>query len=144
MCYGFLRAASGCGFGMTRKLYEAIGEFDESLRRLEDLDYSWRVQLSGVVIQLVTDAVVQYRHPATLHGLFRQAYFDGISELDLNRKFAAAGMRPRTWNRVLASWCGLLRTLPLFGDRTRRGQWVVRAAELLGWMTGRIGGAPAG
>jgi len=141
MCFGFLRAASGCGFGVTRGVYETVGEFDESLRRLSDIDYSWRVQLSGVPIHLATSAVVQYRHRGTMRELLRQAYIDGVSELALNRKFAPAGMQPRSWREVFSSWRGLLRTLPFSGDRTRRGQWLVTAAELLGWMKGRIGGA---
>lgn len=44
---GFLPAAPGCGFGLRRSVFERVGEFDEELQRLADIDYSWRVQLLG-------------------------------------------------------------------------------------------------
>lgn len=134
VCFDFMPAASGCGFGITRTLYERVGEFDEMLPRLADIDYSWRAQLAGTTIHLAVDAVVQYRYRGTLRGMFRQSYGDGLGQAALYRKFKQAGMPKRTAKNILASCYGLLQALPMLRDHVGRGQWLLWAGETLGYL----------
>jgi glycosyltransferase involved in cell wall biosynthesis len=134
VCFDFLPAASGCGFGITRRLYVRVGGFDESLRRLVDIDYSWRAQLAGTEIHLAIDAVVQYRYRGTLKGLFLQAYGDGLGQVALYRKFSQTGMPRRTAKSILASCYGLMRSMPILRSQEGRGQWLLWAGETAGHL----------
>lgn len=136
VCYDFLPAASGCGLGITRRLFERIGPFDETLARLTDIDFSWRAQLSGTPIHLVTDAVVQYRYRSDLRAMFRASYGDGIGMARLYRKFGRVGMPKRRLKDLAASLLGSVRSVGMLRDKVRRGTWLIGLAETLGYLRG--------
>lgn len=52
---------NGCTVVMTKALYKAIGPFDEERRYTHDLDYWFRVLLSGTPFHLLPDALIAYR-----------------------------------------------------------------------------------
>jgi len=138
VCLGFLPAASGCGFGLTRRLYDEVGPFDEALMRLDDLDYSFRAQLAGMKIHLVPDAVVYYRYRQTLAGTYRQCFKDGQSEVELLKKYARYGMRWRPWTQGVRSWIGLMLALARIRDKVGYGLWLKNLGVLAGRMAGSI------
>jgi glycosyltransferase involved in cell wall biosynthesis len=137
LCHDFLPAASGCGFGFTRRLHERVGLFDESLRRLSDIEYSWRAQLLGAKIHLVPEAIVQYRYVSSPKGLFRLSFNDTISALQLYRKYRSVGMSPpQSFKGFLGSCYGLLRSVPMRHDQAAWGKWMVSAGSAFGWLWG--------
>ncbi len=135
---GFLPAAGGYGLGFTRRVYERVGAFDESLPRMSDIDYTWRVQLAGFKLQFLPHAVVHYRHRATLRGMFVQAYRDGQADVLLYKKYHEHGMPWKSWWQGVKSWILMIPRLPQLCTRAGRGLWVVDAGFMLGHLRGSI------
>jgi GT2 family glycosyltransferase len=68
----YLNFASGCNFGMTRRLYETVGALDESIPCCYDTDYCWRAQLAGFKLHFVPEALIHYRLRHTPKALYKQ------------------------------------------------------------------------
>lgn len=134
---GFLPAASGCGFGLRRRAWEAVGPFDESFDRLEDIDYSWRAQLAGFRIHYAGDAVVHYRYRGSLGATWRQCFLDGRYETRLYERYRSRGMPWRPLRRAAREWAGLVRSLPALRRHEGRAYWLKSA----GFATGRLDGS---
>jgi cellulose synthase/poly-beta-1,6-N-acetylglucosamine synthase-like glycosyltransferase len=62
---------------MTRKAFDAVGGFDTTLTRGEDIAMSWDIVDAGFTIDYVADAVLYYRHRAGLWPMLRQHYLYG-------------------------------------------------------------------
>jgi glycosyltransferase involved in cell wall biosynthesis len=135
---GFLPAAAGYGLGFTRRVYEQIGAFDESLPRLSDIDYTWRAQIAGFKLKLLPNAVVHYRYRDSLNGIFEQAFLDGQAQVMLYKRYREHGMLWDSWWQSIRSWVSMIRQLPELRTRVGRGEWVVRAGNSLGHLWGSI------
>jgi len=135
---GFLPAAAAYGLGFTRRVYERVGAFDESLLRMSDIDYTWRVQLAGFTLQFLPHAVVYYRHRDTLKGMFEQAYRDGQAQVQLYKKYREQGMPWDSWWRGVKSWALTIRRVPQLRTRVGRGAWLVNTGFTLGRIRGSI------
>lgn len=132
-----LSFTGGGGMGVKRSLHEAMGGFDESILRLEDIDYCWRLQLSGVKLHFVPDAVLYVRYRSTLAGMYRQARQWAESEVLLYKKYQALGMHSFSWRTGLKSWGRLLQEMPQVCSLESRRQWCWRLA----WRWGRLQGS---
>ncbi len=77
----FLPHASASGLAVHRHVHDAVGGFDESMLRLQDTDYCWRLQLAGFTLHYVEDALVHYRLRESVAASTRQSFgygrFDG-------------------------------------------------------------------
>lgn len=135
---GFLPAAAAYGLGITRRVYERVGAFDESLPRMSDIDYTWRVQLAGFKLQFLPHAVVHYRHRETLRGMFVQAYRDGQTQVLLYKKYREQGMTWKSWRSGVKSWTFMILQFPQLRTRLGRGRWLVDAGFILGRLRGSI------
>jgi glycosyltransferase involved in cell wall biosynthesis len=133
----FLPHAGGGGLAIRREHHQAIGGFDESYPALEDTDYCWRLQLSGVPLTFVKDAVVRIRLKAGAAALFRQGVHFGRHNVRIYRRYRDRGMPYLGPLPGLLRWIKLLLRLPLAmwkpGDRAR---WFWQ----LGWRCGRVRG----
>ncbi|MFN3867253.1 MAG: glycosyltransferase, partial [Demequina sp.] len=89
-----LRAAGGGNLGVAAAVFAALDGFEEALRIGEDIDLCWRAQRAGSVLGEAPDAVVHVRRPASVHGLFRQAYAYGRGERQLTYRYLAAVLPP--------------------------------------------------
>lgn len=138
VCLDFLPAASGCGFGITRRLFDEVGEFDESLDRLDDLDYSWRAQLAGLNIHLEPDAVVYYRYRQTLVDTYRQCFSDGRYQVELLKRYAPYGMRWRPWTQGVRDWLGVAIWLLKIRNKMGYAHWLKSTSGLAGRLVGSI------
>jgi glycosyltransferase involved in cell wall biosynthesis len=135
----FLVHAGGGTLGIKRSLHRQIGGFDESLPPREDTDYCFRVQLLGVKLHFVPDAVLHVRLRDTLPGMFRQARLWGELGILVYKK-----LRERTDTRVerpwishIGAWRGLLRRLPQLRHPQGRAAWI----RSLGFQVGRLQGS---
>jgi GT2 family glycosyltransferase len=133
----FLPHASGGTLGVKRSVFEAVGGFDESQRFLADTDFCWRVQLAGIPLEFVPDAVVHMRVRGTLKGMFRQARGWGEYDVRLYKRYRPRGMPKLSWKSGLGAWRRLLRNSPRLLDERRRIAWV----WALGWRLGRLQGS---
>lgn len=132
----FLPHAGGGTLGVKRQLHEAVGGFDESFLCLCDTDYCWRLQLAGVELHFVPDAVVHIRYRRSLGGIFRQAFSYGEYNVKIYEKYRSKGMPHLGPFPGLARWAKLLLTVPVLFTRPGRGRWVWQA----GWRMGRLRG----
>lgn len=131
----FLPFAMGGSVGVRRDLHVKVGGFDERLSTGEDVDYCYRIQLSGTPIHFAPEAVVHYRVRQRLSDIFRQHRSYGGAWTILLKHYAPYGMQRPPQLRALASWLLLVLSLPLYvPTRERRAVWVSR----LGWKIGRL------
>lgn len=92
--------ALGNAIGMTRRCYERVGDPTAWLGSSWDVDYCWRVQLAGMKLTFVPEALMHYRMRSTAQARFRQARHWCGHHAQLHMRY---GMRP--WWRYLAFCC---------------------------------------
>ena len=93
-----LRLAVICNaIGMTRNCYTRVGDPTDWIGTAWDVDYCWRVQLAGMKLTYVPEALVHYRLRDTAEGRFKQARTWGRGHVKLHIRY---GMKP--WWRYLA------------------------------------------
>lgn len=134
----FVPHATSSALGLTRRLHDELGGFDETMDVLFDTDLSVRAQLAGHAIHEVPEAVVRYRYRDTLGGTFRQARSYAAAMALLQCRYVPAGARApgrRTW--LVEGWQPVLGALPRAGTAAGRA----RLAWLLGWQAGRYAGS---
>ena len=102
LCY--LPHAAGASLGVKRSAYDAVGGFDESILILEDTDFCWKIQLKGVELQFVPEAVVHYRFRHTLDGIYRQARGYGEGHVLLYKKYKSLGSPKLFWKESIKTW----------------------------------------
>lgn len=136
----YLPYAFGCTIGVTRRLHDSIGGFDEEMVPSgEDMDYCWRLQLHGARIRFVEDAVTHYQLRHRLREIYRQGRNYGIGNTLVYKKHRALGM-PRATHPVITGarkWLGLVKLLALAWNKERRAL----AAWHVGLRTGMLVGS---
>ncbi len=138
----YLPHASGSTLGVKRSIHKAVGGFDETMLRLPDTDYCWRIQLAGTKLHFVSDAVIHYRFRHTIEGIYHQARLWGKYNVLLYKKYRGLDMPKLSWKTSAITsvqvWLRLLRKLPkiVFGNKESRASW----AWKLGWHVGRLQG----
>ena len=132
----YLDHAGGCGLGVRREAFEAVGGFDESWTLLEDTDLTWRLQLAGYELGFAPEAVVHIRFRSGLAS-FRQAYGYGVYNVRLYKEYRSRGMPPLGPREALWSLYRMFKTLPeLLRPETR-----LRYLRTLGFRLGRFAGS---
>jgi len=133
----FLDHAGGCGLGVRRDAFEAVGGFDPSFRLLEDTDLTWRLQLAGHALAFAPDAVVHIRFRPDVRGSFRQAFGYGRYNVLLYKRYRPHGMPRLRVRDGVASLVALVLRLPQLFDAKRRAAYV----RAVGFRLGRIRGS---
>ena len=104
----FLPHAGGCGLGMRKSLFLRLGGFDETWRLLEDTEFCWRAQLSGVDLTFLKHAMVHIRMPSNARGSIQQAFRWGAYNVRLYKRFRKE--MPRIpWRKGIRWWMYFLR-----------------------------------
>jgi GT2 family glycosyltransferase len=134
----YLPHAAGCNLGIKRALHEAVGGFDESFRILNDTDYCWRVQLTGVTLHSVPEAVVHYRFRHSMWDIYWQALEYGMDNVLLYKKYRPLGMPELSWSIGARKWLSLLRHLHRLRHRKYQAAWLWKFAWHLGRVLGSI------
>ena len=132
----YLPHAAGASLGIKRSVHNAVGGFDETLLRLEDTDYCWRIQLTGIELHFVADAVIYHRFRHTIQGLYRQAFLWGEYNVFLYKKYLQLGMPKLSWRASIKAWLGLLKRLPQLLSKEERVKWI----WIFGYRIGRLQG----
>ncbi|MFJ4918760.1 glycosyltransferase [Streptomyces sp. NPDC088725] len=138
--FGFLPYPWGANCGVHRDLWEKLGGFDPAYTYgSDDVEFFWRVQLSGAELAFAPDALVHYQLRDSPWQMARQYYRYGRSHPMLYRRFAADGMPRapaagacREWGRLL------LRAGELRMSDERRAVWLVRAGMRAGRLSGSL------
>jgi GT2 family glycosyltransferase len=137
--FGFLPAFATCSAAIHKRVWEAVGGFDESLPTCEDVDFAWRLQLAGFELGSCPAAAVRYRGPATAGGEFRTWFRYGRYQPRLLARVRADGLRPEPLPRVAARWAQLLLTAyRLAGSDRGRRAWCREAGRRCGRAVGSM------
>ena len=134
----YLPHASGSTLGVRRSIHEAIGGFDETMLRLQDTDYCWRIQLAGTQLHFVPDAVFHYRFRDTIGGLFHQGRLWGEYNVLLYKKYRPLGMPKLSPKASVRSWVRLLKLFPQCFSKEDRAKLVTVLARRIGRLQGCI------
>ncbi len=129
----YLWHAGGCSLGVKKQLHAAVGGFDESLPYQHDTDFCFKVQLQGVEIQFVRDAVLHYRCRPTLSAIFQQARHWSEYNILLYKYYRSFDQGERQpWRTFIRQCKNLVLSLPQIHRKEGRALWVWN----LGWQTG--------
>jgi glycosyltransferase involved in cell wall biosynthesis len=94
--------AGSSSLGVRSDVFFGVHGFDPLLRCLEDTDLCWRIQLSGVPLVFVPDALLHVRLRSSLPEMWRQGHDYGAAAALLARRYASvrrlelAGEPPET------------------------------------------------
>lgn len=137
--FGVMDAPVGCNCGVSRRAWERVGGFDDSWAGAgEEIDFFWRVQMAGMRLGYVPEAVVAYRFRRSVAGVWRQGRHYGEGNARLAAMHPDLGIPP-----VGAGLTRLCASLVLNGVRApfsllRRGQLAFFGAHLLGQVIGSL------
>lgn len=134
----YLPHASSSNLGIKRSIHEAVGGFDETLLKVQDTDYCWRVQLAGIKLHFVPEAVVHYRLRDRLRAIYRQARLAGEYNVLLYKKYKALGMPKLSWKAGLKSWWRILKQSPQIFSQQNRVKWIAHFGRRWGRLQGCI------
>lgn len=133
----YLDHAGGCGLGVRREAFEAVGGFDESWTLLEDTDLTWRLQLAGYGLAFEPAALVHIRFRATTQGSASQAFGYGKYNVLLYKRYRTRGMpKLSVLDGLFTLWRQVKHLRWLFSPADR-----ARYVRSLAFALGRIGGS---
>lgn len=133
----FLPHAASAGIGIKRWIHEKIGGFDETMPMLEDTDYCWRVQLLGIPLVFVPNALLHYRLRSSLRKMLQQSWLWGEYNVFLYKKYRSYGMPALNKKAGLRKLWRLLKRMPsCLTNPQKRMQWLWHFA----WQSGRAFG----
>lgn len=131
--------AYGCTLGVSRSMFDDLEGFDSTLyRSAEDIEFCRRAARHGYELHFEAEAVLQYRFPATLGGLFRQGRHYGIGQFVLDVRDPATAEGIPSLYRIAK---GLLRSFDLLVLRRRmdsHGRGAFLLGRNVGYLTARL------
>lgn len=135
----YLPHAGGGTLGIKRSLHEAIGGFDETLPYLHDTDYCFRLQLAGVKLYFVKDAVLYLRFRTRPLAILHQARHYAEYNVKVYKKYRllTGNEVSQPWKRYLSDWKHLLRQI----IRVRCKKDFPGLMWNLGWQIGLLQGS---
>ncbi len=134
----YLSHAGGGTLGVKKELHDAVGGFDETLPYQHDTDYCFKIQLKGVELVFVPDALLHVRCRQTIGGLFQQGRLWAQYTILLYKYYRSFEREKRKpWRMFMRQWRNLLLSIPQMHDKAGRALWVWN----LGWQLGRLGGS---
>lgn len=134
----FLPYAPGTNLAVSRGRFESLGGFDELMAAGEDVDLSWRAQLGGVSLGFVDGAVVAVDRGRAATGQLHRYRRYGQFDVELYKRFRAAGAPPMNGSQVARSYLGMVARAPLTWRRDSRSKFVRQLGRRLGRLTGSL------
>jgi glycosyltransferase involved in cell wall biosynthesis len=138
VAFSFLPYAPSSNLGMTRSDFEHVGGFDENYPRSQDVEFSWRAQLAGLVLEFHPQVQVHYRHRSTVSGVLTQSIKSGRAAAQLFAAYREHGLTASSWRSVMQNLWWLGTRIPFLIDRRRRGVWARRFGETIGRIDGSV------
>ena len=134
----YLPHAGGGTIGVKRQLHEAIGGFDESLTLLHDTDYCWRIQLRGIKLHFVPDAVVNIRFRDNFKDICRQANGYGEYVVLLIKRYQKFRMTTYLRRKCVSPWPYQIKALLQIRDKGDLAKLIWQLYYIIGRMKGSI------
>jgi len=134
----YLLHAGGGTLGVKRSLHALVGGFDESLPYLHDTDFCFKLQLAGVPLHFVPDAVMYVRFHHTFRGAYSQSRRWAAYNVKVQKKYHEVGTESSlSWKYHARNWQSLLWRLPFIRHKKDCFQFVWG----LGWQVGLLQGS---
>ena len=138
----FMPHAAYATLGIRRSVHEAVGEFDESLLRLQDTDNCWRVQPARHPLRFVPKAAVHYRLRGTLRGVCRPAFLWSEYNVALYWNYRPHGMAHLSGSGEPTPGTACSKGAPLFLTQALAGAgFGTSAGTRAGFMVARSAGS---
>jgi cellulose synthase/poly-beta-1,6-N-acetylglucosamine synthase-like glycosyltransferase len=135
----YLDYAVSSNFAIWVSVFEALGGFREDLFSCEDIDLCWRLQSAGGHLVYQPEAVVAYRHRATLSGLFLQQFARAKWAVALVAAHADPTGAPGTGPHLASIRERIAYWDPIRPASFSAGRWIGSLAVEMGILAGRIG-----
>jgi len=132
----FLPHAGAGNMGVRRGVFESVGGFDESFRACFETDFCWKLQLRGIRLTPLRDAVVHVRHRDQAGALLRQAQTYAEYNVALYKRYRPLGMPKLGVKNGIAAWIGLATHVADVASAEHRARYLWE----LGWRIGRLKG----
>jgi glycosyltransferase involved in cell wall biosynthesis len=132
-------AGSG-NLGIKRSVHDRIGGFNEEFPYLLDTEYCFRVQLSGVKLHYVPQAVVHLRYRPTLTGIYAQTRRWAQYEMRLFSQYRNGDERELwRWRAYAQIWMRVMMKVPrLLCSRKGRALLAWRLGRQIGTLRGSL------
>lgn len=104
----FFQHAGGCGMGIHASIHGAVGGFDEEIAWLEDMEYSFRVQVSGCQLFFAQQAVIYVRHRATAALGFQQAQRWAELFPLICKRYRSSGLKRHSFLKMVKAYLGTI------------------------------------
>jgi GT2 family glycosyltransferase len=136
----YLPHAGSGNLGIKRSVHDRVGGFSEEFPYLLDTEYCFRVQLSGVKLHYVPQAVVHLRYRPTLKGIYAQTRNWSQYEVRLFSKYRSRTDRELwRWRAYMQIWVGVMMKLPrLLSSRKGRALLAWRLGRQIGTLRGSL------
>jgi GT2 family glycosyltransferase len=134
--FGWLPFAFGGAMGVRRDAFEKVGRFDESIARADDVEFCWRLALTGIPLTFVPEAVVHYRLRPSVWATFAQNRLNGREGPCLFKRYRREGMPRRSAKAAGRFWLGPLKVFA----RCRTRDDLLVCAALAGVRVGMLEG----
>jgi glycosyltransferase involved in cell wall biosynthesis len=106
----FLRHAGGCGMGVKASIHHAVGGFSEEITLLEDMEYCFKVQVSGPVLFYAKEAIVYVRHHAVVGSdKFKQAWGWALFFPLVCKRYEKSGLKKYSLLKMLKTYLGMIK-----------------------------------
>lgn len=132
----FLPHAGAGNMGVRRAVFDSVGGFDESFEACFETDFCWKLQLRGVPLTPLKDAVVHVRHRDHAGALLRQAQKYAEYNVALYKRYRPLGMPKLGIKNGIAAWVGLGIHITDVARIENRASYLWE----LGWRIGRLKG----
>lgn len=130
--------ANGCNFGITRKVIETIGRFDESLIFGEDIEFSWRAQVAGFQLHFVPNATIYYRLRHGLVANYIQSRNWAKAAIAVSNRYGLVKGNFAKLKLFLGGWKHLLILLVKIRTKEDRVIWMRRFGAKIGEIQGCV------
>lgn len=132
----YLPHAGAGNMGVSRRVFDLVGGFDETMKALFDTDFCWKAQLAGVALHPAPEAVLHVRYRDTSAGLLRQARSYGEWNVFIYKRYRTRGMPRLHWKHGVKGWIDLALGIGALLNSEHRSSWLWN----LGWRYGRLKG----
>ncbi|MEB3217552.1 MAG: glycosyltransferase [Nostocales cyanobacterium 94392] len=138
--YVYFPYAAGNNLGVKRLVHNSVGGFDQTMLLLQDIDYCWRIQKTGIKLDSAANAVIHFRFRNTVKGMYRRCWRLGCYDILLHQKHQKMGMPKLIQWRNLSKDAAILplKFLVKVRDRESFVRWLLDLAWLGGHLQGCI------
>jgi len=138
--FGFsphLPYAGAGSLGIKRSVHEHIGGFDESLLRIEDVDYCIRVQREGVNLYYIPEAIMHYRRRNSMKGIMFQGLSWAFYSVLVYKRYCTTDVSiSKRWRQMIRRCIDLILKSNKLLKKDRRSQWLWQISWCLGIFLG--------